>query len=263
MTSKEMEKYFFEFNLFDFYKRRINYVEVFLNQLGCLVFHQKSWRWCPICKNYSKMFLPFGIKPRPDAQCPHCKSLERHRFVWLYLTMASTIFNKPSKTVLHIAPEECFEIPFLSRLGVNYITADLNNPRANIKMDITKISFVDNSIDVIFCSHVLEHIVDDIKAMREFYRVLKPGGYSIIMVPLKGLHTFEDSSVVEPEQRLKLFGQKDHVRHYGMDIIERLTNVGFIVDIIEVDQIVKKNNVYRFGLANTNDKIFHCTKEVN
>jgi SAM-dependent methyltransferase len=98
------------------------------------------------------------------------------------------------------------------------------NPRAMVRMDITDIQYPKDTFDVIYCSHVLEHVVDDRKAMREFHRVLRPDGWALLLVPITVEKTFEDPSVTDPEERLSVFGQEDHVRCYGPDYVERLRN---------------------------------------
>src|SRR5262249_12426105 len=84
--------------------------------------------------------------------------------------------------------------------------------------------------------HVLEHVPDDRRAMREFYRVLKPGGWAILLVPITVERTFEDPAVVDPAERLRLFGQEDHVRRYGPDYGDRLSEAGFAVSGVNVSE---------------------------
>ena len=167
---------------------------------------------CPICTKQFRKFLPFGVIPRKDAQCPHCGSLERHRLLWLYLQSRTDLFSK-SVRLLHFAPEECFQNVFKKSKTMEYISADLYAHNAMIKMDITDIKFQDNIFDVVLCNHVLEHIVDDEKAMKELYRVLKPDGFAILQVPIDTTTeiTLEDFSITSPEERLHHYGQEDHV----------------------------------------------------
>ena len=162
--------------------------------------------------------------------------------------------------MLHVAPELCFESRFKKRLGDNYLTADLFNARAMVKMDITNIEYPDQSFDVIYCSHVLEHVQDDKKAMREFCRVLKSNGWAILPVPVNDDETFEDPSIVEPSERLKAFGQKDHVRRYGLDYVDRLREAGFRVAITEVNDFVQNEEAIHMGLTPASGKIYYCTK---
>lgn len=186
---------------------------------------------CPICEKSFRKFLPYGRKARENALCPSCLSLERHRLMWLFLK-EKTDFFQASKKILHIAPEVCFIDRFETLHKDNYITADIESPLAKIKLDVHEMPFPDNSFDVIFCNHVMEHVKDDIKAMSEIYRVLKPHGFAIIQIP--EFHpipekTYEDVSITDPKEREKHFGQNDHVRLYGKDYPDRLRSVGFVV----------------------------------
>jgi SAM-dependent methyltransferase len=185
---------------------------------------------CPLCETDAEEFQPYGNPPRPNARCPNCKSLERHRLVWLFLTRETNLFEPPRKRMLHVAPEERMQAKFAQHDQIDYVSADLDSPRAEFKMDLTDIPMPDAFFDVIYCSHVLEHIPDDRAAMSELYRVLKPGGWAILDVPqLRQLHTDEDLSLT-PEERLKRYGQRDHVRKYGSeDYKAALEGAGFIV----------------------------------
>jgi len=217
-------------------------------------------RWCPVCEKSSRKFHTFGTVPREDARCMLCGALERHRLVWLYFSRMTNLFDETPKEMLHIAPEPCFESRLSKRLGQNYITADLLDPRAMVKMDITDIQYPDGYFDVIYCSHVLEHVQDDKKAMREFRRVLKPGGWAILIVPITADKTFEDPSIVDPSERLKAFGQDDHVRRYGPDYIDRLRESGFKVKASSVPELFDEDDIVRMGLTPASGDIYYCTK---
>lgn len=184
---------------------------------------------CPVCGHHYRSFLPYGrINPRPNALCPNCLSLERHRLIWLYLKEKTGFFDKPQQ-VLHIAPEACFIRRFERLHGDGYITADLESPLAKVKMDIHEMPLADNTFDVVLCNHVLEHVDSDLKAMQEIYRVLKPGGFAILQVPFFYPipdTTYEDFSITDPRAREKAFGQDDHVRMYGHDYPERIRAAG-------------------------------------
>ena len=132
---------------------------------------------------------------------------------------------------MHLAPEPCIKTK-LSRLsGVHYLAADLDPTLAAISFDVQHIPFKSDTFDCILCSHVLEHVPDDQKAMREMFRILRPGGWAILQVPLDGSRdkTFEDPNITSPEERECVFGQRDHVRIYGLDYKQRLSDSGFIV----------------------------------
>lgn len=196
-----------------------------------IAYYLKGSRYTdPIDNKSFRKFLPYGYEiQRPNVLSPSTLSLERHRLLWLYLTNETDFFTSKKK-VLHMAPEQCFLNRF-KKLNHEYITADLYSPIADIKADITNLPFDDDSFDVILCNHVLEHIQDDIKAMRELFRVMKKGGMGIFQIPqdLNRESTFEDNTIIDRKERAKIFGQYDHVRIYGLDYFEKLRSVGFKV----------------------------------
>ncbi len=199
--------------------------------------------YCPICASNLKCLRPKGFNfpvlsekavvgggYRLTAQCPVCKSTDRERLIYLYLSKRTDIFRDRIK-LLHVAPEPGLSKYFKMSADIDYLTADISSSEVMVRMDITDIDYPDGSFDVIICNHVLEHIIDDHKAMRELCRILKPGGWGILQVPVSLLleQTFEDFSVTEPAAREEVFGQSDHVRIYAMDYVERLTRCGFTV----------------------------------
>lgn len=217
-------------------------------------------RHCPVCEKSSRRFRSHGIVRRKDAKCVRCGALERHRFVWLFMSSRTNLFETPHKRMLHVAPEVCLEHRLRSWLGADYLTADLLHPRAMVKMDITNIECPDESFDVIYCSHVFEHVQEDRKAMGEFFRVLMNGGWAILLVPITADATIEDPSVVDPEERLKYFGQSDHVRRYGPDYIDRLREAGFDVQVFKVADLVGPDQAIKMGLTAAAGEIFYCAK---
>lgn len=206
----------------------------------------------PIDGNSFRKFLPYGYsKQRKNALSPSTLSLERHRLMWLFLKNETSFFtsNKKLKT-LHIAPEQCFLKIFKTQKNLDYITSDLESPIADIKADICNLPFQDNSFDVIFCNHVLEHIPNDTKAMQELFRVLKKGGFGIFQIPqdISREKTFEDASITDKIERTKIFGQYDHVRVYGRDYFNKLRSVGFAVDEIDYTKKMAAKELERFCL---------------
>lgn len=180
--------------------------------------------------------------------------------MWLYMTRKTSLFDRNQKKMLHVAPE-----PQLSQLiqkanYIDYLSADLSASNAMVKMDITDIQYPDNTFDVIYCNHVLEHVPDDRKAMSEFYRVLKPGGWAILQVPVTTATTFEDPTVVSPEERQRLFGQFDHVRRYGLDYKDRLVRAGFSVMVDGFVHELDNRTLRRFGLPQEED-VYFCRKQ--
>jgi ubiquinone/menaquinone biosynthesis C-methylase UbiE len=145
--------------------------------------------------------------------------------------------------------------------NLEYITADIESPLALMKMDITDIPFEDNSFDVILCNHLLEHVEDDRKAMREMYRVLRKNGWAIMQphIEIKRASTLEDSSVTSPEERERLFNQRDHIRVYGLDYANRLEEAGFMVHVEPYLKGVEKEKLEKFSLS-VNEDIYLCKK---
>ena len=149
-----------------------------------------------------------------------------------------------------MAPEQCFLSRFKKLSHIDLVTADLYSPIVDVKADICNLPFEENSFDIIFCNHVLEHIEDDKKAMQELYRVLKPGGFGIFQIPQDYTRpkTYEDFNITLPEERAKHFGQYDHVRIYGLDYFERLRSVGFKVNEVNYSQKLSQQEVDKFRL---------------
>ena len=229
----------------------------FIKQLRGIIYFGFS-RTCPVCDNKSRGFRPH--RGRTEVLCPSCGSFERHRFMWLALKMKSDLFDGQPKCVLHFAPE-----PFVAKrigglAGVDYISGDIDASQAMRKIDITNIDFPSDHFDFIICSHVLEHVPDDATAMRELFRTLKPGRRALLQVPIEGEHTHEDLSITDPEERVRLFGQEDHVRQYGLDFAERLASAGFQVETVTVESMFNAEEIRRHGLV-SGEPLFFCLKQ--
>ena len=200
-------------------------------------------------KQYSH-FLSYGYNNlRTNALCPGTLSLERHRLLWLYLNSNSNIESQ-FLNVLHVAPEQVFFRKFKNFKNWTYTTTDLNSPLADIKADLCNLPFKDETYDLILCNHVLEHIIDDIKAMKEIYRVLKTGGKAILQIPLdmEKEESYEDHTIINPKDRSKHFGQYDHVRIYGMDFFKKLSNIGFRYEKIDFTSKLSDQDIIKYGL---------------
>lgn len=200
-------------------------------------------------RNY-KSFLPYGYeKQRQNVLSPGTLSLERHRLMWLYLQKETDFFTSNLR-VLHIAPEQSFYKRFRAMKNLDYTTCDLNSPIADVKADIQNLPFEDNSFDVIFCNHVLEHVEDDKKAISELFRVMKPGGWGILQVPIRYQleKTFEDPTITDRKERIEKFGQYDHVRVYGRDYYDLLSKSGFEVEKVNFSEKLSDEDIKRFAL---------------
>jgi len=205
----------------------------------------------PIDEKRFKSFLPYGYEnPRENVLSPSTLSLERHRLLWLYLKNKTDFFTENLK-VLHFAPEQAFYKRFRKLKNLEYTTTDLNSPLADVKADICNLPFENDSFDVIFCNHVLEHILDDTKAMQELHRILSPGGWGIFQIPqdLKREATFEDDTITDKKERAKIFGQYDHVRIYGRDYFDKLRSVGFTVEEVDYTAAMTSDEIEKYRLA--------------
>ncbi|MFH0777183.1 MAG: methyltransferase domain-containing protein [Candidatus Eisenbacteria bacterium] len=187
---------------------------------------------CPCCGGCFRTFLPYGAHGRPNALCPRCLCLERHRLLWLYFRDKTDLF-KADLSVLHLAPEAVLQKALKSLPNLTYVSTDIASSLAMVKADVQKAAFKDKSFDVIICSHVLEHVPDDSRAMRELARILKPGGWAIIQCPIDQSReeTFEPPGIERSEERERLFDAPDHVRVYGRDYRARLEGAGFSVRV--------------------------------
>jgi hypothetical protein len=217
-------------------------------------------RYCPVCEPSFRTFLPHGVVARPDARCPGCGALERHRLAWLHFRKNTNLSDGVPKRMLHVAPEPAFERRFRELLGDGYVTADIEGSAVMVQMDICDIQYPDESFEIVYCSHVLEHVADDQLAMREFLPVSKRDGQAVLDVPIIGKRTIEDPSVTDPAERRRRFGQPDHVRSYGRDNPKRLRRAGFEVKAFGVEELAAGHDLFRLGLARMRQQVFHCTK---
>lgn len=223
--------------------------------------------YCPVCgkrvhhwRNFTREVDRGVVQEEEGGRlCPHCNSLERMRLFALYIDQTKILENTPR--FLHMAPDNGLEKRLRKTLGKRYSTMDLYQANVDYREDIRKMNFEEGSFDYIHCSHVLEHIDDDAAAMAEMNRILSPGGTAYVQVPLRGDTTYEDFSITDPAQRYQHFGQADHVRIYGMDIIQRLEAAKFQVERLDFPHCLNLSpeEVKRMNLGNP-DYAFVCTK---
>ena len=208
-------------------------------------------RDCSLC-GFSGRFRAHGNPPRWDARCPKCNSLERHRLLGLLLGSRPEIVK--GRTV-HFAPEPSVT-KLIGPLAEQYETADFFKSHCDLKLNLEDIELSDGSVDTFIVSHVLEH-VSDTKALPELFRCLRPGGSAIIMVPIiEGWQvTYENPDARSDKERLLHFGQADHVRFYGADIRDRITDAGFILE----EYVVGGEDTARYGLVR-GEAVFIATK---
>ena len=182
---------------------------------------------CLICSVRLSTFIKLD---NGESVCPRCGSLPRTRRLWQLLFNDWKIRGK----VLHFSPSRSMYRRLSKSNIIDYLSTDFENEfLADRKYDITQIGEPEHTFDFIICYHVLEHIEEDTLAMKELYRVLKPGGKAIIQTPFKKGDIYENAAVQSPEERKIHFGQEDHVRIYSVDGLEsRLENVGFQVEVL-------------------------------
>lgn len=201
---------------------------------------------------------------RPNARCPRCRSLERHRLLWLYLTERTELFSRPLD-LLHFAPEPALEARFRSAPNLRYVGADLHPRGGQIRLDVTAIEAPADSYDAALLSHVLGEVPDDRQAMRELYRVLRPGGGLIVQVPVD--HARESTQELRPasEQRTGAQPVGANVRVYGRDFVARVEGAGFMVKLVRYLDEVSDEDVARYRLVElgnfaTGNDIYIATK---
>jgi predicted SAM-dependent methyltransferase len=216
--------------------------------------------YCPICAMEFRKFIPLNPnKVKTNYLCPQCGSAQRQRLLYLYLSAKCLILTEPIN-LLHFSPRPCLINKLKQIPGLTYVTSDPTAKNMDRNHDLTDIDEGDNSYDLIVCYHILEHIIEDRKAMQEIFRILKPSGTALFQVPFWDKETYEDSALTSPEQRLKAFGQKDHVRIYGyQDFINRLSNAGFQVTPVTYAKQLGPKICTKYGL-DEEEVIFVCRK---
>jgi SAM-dependent methyltransferase len=195
--------------------------------------------FCPICRSYVSGFLPHGIPPQPNAVCPVCRSKEPHRLSCLYFQQKSGLFHA-GETLLHIAPEPEFERrlrQWARRNRMSYRKGDIRL-QGDEHLDVRDLPFADHAVDLIYCCHVLNMVREDGAAMRELFRVLRPGGTALLVVPAY----CQGATSLEPldtdGDRIRCFGYPDIIRMYtDSDYVSRLENAGFVVYRFRADDM--------------------------
>ncbi len=244
------------------------------------IMHKGNEYHCPFCNHSFKSLLPagsdipvlkekdvIGAGYRENALCPRCYSTDRDRLLYMVLKAKPELLAKGT-TILHIAPEKSLKKYLQSVPDINYKAGDKFEEEYSafyydqdvMQIDITDLSLEDNSVDAIVCNHVLEHIPDERKAMKELYRVMKPKAWAILQVPYATLlkNTFE-KEVSTPEERERLFGQFDHVRLYGLDYPDRLKKIGFEVELVNINQLYNSGEIHKYAI-NDREKVFLVKK---
>lgn len=161
---------------------------------------------------------------------------------------------------MHVSPERALAGWLSTRERIDHVSVDLDSPLASVKADLCELPFADASFDFAVCVHTLEHVPDDRRALRELYRVLRPGGRAVLQVPPSDLaETREDPSVTDPLERERLFGQYDHVRLCGADYPARIAEAGFEVERLDFVETLEPELRSKHGLR-TGEPFDLCLK---
>jgi SAM-dependent methyltransferase len=216
---------------------------------------------CPCCGWRLRAFTHGGtsLKARSNGYCPRCNAKARHRRDWLLLEEQTNLFTDDLR-LLHVSPKYSLSRRFRKMTNLKYVAGDIK-ARANItvRFDVAALPFANEAFDAAICIHVLEHVVRDREGMSEIHRVLRPGGWALISVPVRlDQPTYEDWSVTSPEDRLREFGETDHVRYYGRDLVDRLEAAGFSVRVDLASELSEETRA-TYGLL-TDENVFVCRK---
>jgi hypothetical protein len=216
--------------------------------------------YCPISEKHYAGFIPIYRKSNKNMDIhhktmisPYTGAREGLRLQWLYLKNETELFSMPQK-LLHFAPEYCYYEKFRKMRNIDYFPVDKNNQKYGsgiLFADIENLQYPENTFNMIICNHILEHVDDDIKSIKEMYRVLVPGGIGIITVPINESrdYTIEDPTITSPKERERLFGQWDHTRYYGLDLLDRLASPGFKVEKVNYSRKFTQDEFVKYGLA--------------
>ncbi|MBV8666790.1 MAG: methyltransferase domain-containing protein, partial [Burkholderiaceae bacterium] len=233
--------------------------------------------YCCICDHHVLRFLPYrGWRDLPplilalegvgsDVRqfgCPRCASHDRERHLALYFSKLAIYARMAGATILHFAPERHLSRLIRERGPARYVKCDLYPVAPDVvKIDMMDIPFPDQTFDIIIANHVLEHVGDDLSALKELYRVCKTGGIAILQTPYSAkLHsTLSDPGVDSDQARLQLYGQEDHVRLYGRDIFERFSSVGFVAKVASHADVLSDVDAQRYGV-NRAEPLFLFTR---
>lgn len=244
-----------------------------LRRIALRCWYAGSTYECPFCECRFRRLLPFGLDlpvlrekrvvgggRRENALCPLCCSTDRERLLYLYLRSCTRTFSDRLR-LLHLAPERRLRDALGNAPHIQYVSGDIDRRDVMVRLDVSRMPFRDDSFDAILCNHVLEHVGDDRKAMAELLRVLRPGGWAILQVPLALAleRTIEDPTLTDPAERERRFGQSDHVRLYACDYKERLERVGFLVETVPFARQLGEATARRHGLV-PEETIHLCRK---
>lgn len=224
--------------------------------------------YCVYCDRHVLTFLPYkgGSSAAPKVMatsavigsdldnfsCMRCGSTDRERHLFMYMRALGMLEKLSGTRILHFAPESKLPDVLRKCSPEKYVQADLFPKKSGIlKLDLENIDAPAESFDLVIANHVLEHVGDDLAAMREIYRVLSPGGTAILQTPYASaiLETQADPNVeFDPRLNLELYGQEDHLRLFGMDIFDRIQSVGFELGVVGHEEALVQYEPREYGV---------------
>ncbi len=232
--------------------------------------------YCPCCGHSLRRFMHYEYKSIPSMnpklfvhhhksiQCPYCNSLPRHRMMAYFFQKHPKLIRNKKIVIFGMLQGEK---TYFNHHRISYTSADLYDSNAHIKEDLTNLSFADNSVDLLICHHVLEHVKNDQKALEEIRRVLTSDGYAILSVPmdLSFKKTFSLKAIKTPSLRKKYYGQTDHLRLYGTDFLKQLQNIGFRVYVLDGNKLPNRIAPYTGPASTDVNRLFICyaNKSIN
>jgi SAM-dependent methyltransferase len=220
-------------------------------------FYTGSNVFCSICeRSYRKFIL---LDNNRDLLCPGCGSLPRYRLLNVLLKKKHNL-QQDKLNILHFSPAKSLKRKLKNFKNLNYITCNYNTSSEDKDINITSINEPSHYFDMVICFHVLEHINEDLLAMDELYRILKTNGVAYIQTPFKEGDIYENASITSAEDRVKHFGQDDHVRVYSIQgLSARLKHAGFNVNTLKATEICDQSMITHYGIIEE-DVIFECRK---
>lgn len=233
------------------------------NELISPIKHRGDAVYCPVCNHSFARFLPAGsgARARDGAVCPRCRSRERDRLSWLFLQARQEDLLHRHMQFLHVAPEPRLSRFFSDAIGEGYITADLMRKDVMVTLDVQDMSYPNETLDAVYCSHVLQDVPDDHQAIAECFRVLRPGGWAVMNVPLFAAATEEAGT---PGNVRANWDKRpdEHVRNYGPDFADRLAAGGFAVEVYTPEQLESDANAReRYGIAGPRTGFVHFVRK--
>lgn len=218
---------------------------------------------CPCCGWTLRGFVRRrGVWPSSlDGYCPRCDAKARHRRDWLYLERQTDLLTAPL-ALLEVAPWWALSRRLRAMANIHYVSVDLmRRPEVTTVGDVAALPFRSGAFDALICIHVLEHVENDRGAMAELFRVLRPGGWALVTVPVHlDRATYEDPSITDPDERARAFGERGHVRAYGRDLVDRLRSAGFEVELDPAGAIPERA-IRRHGLRR-DEHVFRCRRPI-